>query len=146
MAKRSQPAAVDGGAPAERAGDLSAPEHLDRIIAELAACEAKGDNELTRHAGRKLLAVMACAADALLLDGGKTLQAAPDKVGAFFEKSAAGFLATLDGLHKRIALTEAAALAASDIVPARSRADDPLAGAIAAWGSPAIPPTRSGAG
>jgi hypothetical protein len=145
MAKRSQPAAVDGRAPAERDGDLSPPEHLDRIIAELAACEAKGDNELTRHAGRKLLAVMACAADALLLDGGKTLQAAPDKVGAFFEKSAAGFVQALDGLHKRAALTEAVH-EANDMVGARPRVDDPLAAAIAAWGSSAIPPTRSGAG
>jgi hypothetical protein len=145
MAKRSQPAAVDGGAPAKRAGDLSAPEHLDRIIAELAACAAMADVDLARQAGRKLLAVMACAADALLLDGGKTLQAAPDKVGAFFEKSAAGFVQALDGLHKRAALTEAVH-EANDMVGARPRADDPLAAAIAAWGSSAIPPTRSGAG
>lgn len=145
MAKRSQPAAVDGRAPAERAGDLSAPEHLDRIIAEFAACAAMGDVDLARQAGRKLLAVMACAADALLLDGGQTLRAAPDKVGAFFEKSAAGFVQTLDGLHKRAAQMEAVH-EANDMVGARPRVDDPLAAAIAAWGSSAIPSPRSGGG
>ncbi|HXW26059.1 MAG TPA: hypothetical protein VEK73_15050, partial [Xanthobacteraceae bacterium] len=89
--------------------------------------------ELVRHAGRKLIAAAACAADALLRDGAAGLHAAPDKVAAFFDKTAAGFLAAIEGLHKRAALMEAAALEARDITPGRPRPADPLAGAIAAW-------------
>ena len=141
MIKRPQHAADDGHAPSQGAEDLSAPEFLDRIIGELAACEAMGDGELTRHAGRKLLAAVAGAADALLLDGGRTLQAAPDKVAAFFDKTTAGFVAAIEGLHKRTVLMQTAALEASEIVPARPRRPDPLAGAIAAWGeAPALDP------
>jgi hypothetical protein len=113
-----------------------APEHLERIIAQLAACEAMGDVELARHTGRKLMAVVACAADALLLDGGKGLHAAPDKVAAFFDKAAAGFVQTVEGLHKRAGLMDAAALDVTEISPARPRAADPLADAIAAWSEP----------
>jgi hypothetical protein len=126
-----------------------APEQLERIIAQLAACGAMSDVELARHTGRKLMAALACAADVLLLDGAKTLHAAPDKVAAFFDKAAAGFAQTLEGLHRRAVLTEAAAghpatlasrgplaLDATQISPARPRAADPLADAIAAWSEP----------
>jgi hypothetical protein len=140
MAKRSHHAAVDGDAPAERGGDgLPSLEYLDRIINELAACEALGDVELARHAGRKLLAAIAGASDALLLDGGRALHAAPDKVGAFFDKAAVGLVQALDGLNQRTLLMQAAAPAARDAAPGRPRADDPLAAAIAAWGSASGP-------
>jgi hypothetical protein len=107
---------------------------VDRLRAEMAACERMGDIALVRHAGRKVLAAVACSADALLGDGGKTLHAAPDKVGAFFDRAAAGLVQSVDGLIKRTALMEAAALAAKEIAPAPPRPADPLAGAIAAWG------------
>jgi hypothetical protein len=109
----------------------------------MAACEALDDPDLARRAGRKLLAAVACAADALLRDGAKTLHAAPDKVAAFFDKSAAAFVQAIEGLHKRAALIDVAALDAKQIAPARPRAADPLANAIAAWSSPVIPPPRS---
>lgn len=80
---------------------------LARLAAEMKACEGRGDLELARHTGRMLLAVVACAADALLADGGQVLQAAPDKFGAFFDKAAAGYVQAIDGLAKRAALAEA---------------------------------------
>jgi hypothetical protein len=113
-------------------------EHVERIAAQLTACEAMGDVELARHAGRKLMAALACAADMLLRDGGKGLHAAPDKVAGFFDKAAAGFAQTLEGLHRRAVLAEAAD--ASESPSARPRAADPLADAIAAWSSPVILP------
>jgi hypothetical protein len=111
-------------------------EHLERIAAQLAACEAMGDVELAQHTGRTLLAALACAADMLLRDGAKTLHAAPDKVAGFFDKAAAGFAQTLEGLHRRAVLADVPTLDASEIPPARPRAADPLADAIAAWSEP----------
>jgi hypothetical protein len=117
--------------------------HLERIIAQLAACEAMNHVELAQHTGRTLLATLACAADMLLRDGAKGLHAAPDKVAAFFDKAAAGFVQTLEGLHQCAGLMDAAALDATETSPARPRAADPLADAIAAWSSPVIAPPRS---
>ena len=142
MAKR-QEQSRDGSIAPSREESCSPPEHLDRIIAQLAACEAMGDVALARHTGRKLMAVLACAADMLMRDGAKGLHAAPDKVAAFFDKAAAGFAQTLEGLHRRAGLMDAAALDASELSPAQPRAADPLADAIAAWSSPVIPPPRS---
>jgi hypothetical protein len=101
------------------------------MMCELAACEKLGDPELARHAGRILLAAVACAADALLADGGKALQAAPDKFGAFFDKAAAGYVQAIDGLTKRAALAQAAG---NGCAAARNVADPP---------TPAYPPWRS---
>jgi hypothetical protein len=131
---------------AAAADDAALRECLARLDAAMAACEALDDPDLARRAGRKLLAAVACAADALLRDGAKTLHAAPDKVAAFFDKSAAAFVQAIEGLHKRAALIDVAALEAKEIAPARPRAADPLANAIAAWSSPVIPPPRSGGG
>jgi hypothetical protein len=124
----------DGPAEAARpdAGDARA-DQIDRIMRELAACEKLGDPELACHAGRILLAVVACAADALLADGGKALQAAPDKFGAFFDKAAAGYVQAIDGLAKRAALAEAAG---NGCAGARNVADPP---------TPAYPLWRSAA-
>ena len=107
---------------------------LARLDAEINGYEALGDAELARHVGRKILAVAACAADRLLRDGGETLRAAPDKIGAFFDKAAAGYVQAIDGLHKRAVLTDAAA--GNGFAPTRP-AVDPLAPAIAAWRSTA---------
>jgi hypothetical protein len=140
MKRQGLPLDGAGGPPAPATEDPAVQaRHLQRIAAAMAACEAMGDVELARHTGRKLLAALACAGDALLLDGAGTLHAAPDKVAAFFDKAAAGFAATIEGLHRRAVLMEAAALDAKDIMAARPRAADPLADAIAAWASPAIP-------
>jgi hypothetical protein len=113
----------DGPAEAARpdAGDARA-EQIDRIMRELAACEKLGDPELARHAGRILLAVLASTTDALLADGGKALQSAPDKFGAFFDKAAAGYVQAIDGLTKRAALAEAAG---NGCAGARNVADPP---------------------
>jgi len=110
------------------AGDARS-DQIDRIMREFAACEKLGDSELARHTGRILLAVVGCAADALLADGGRALQSAPDKFGAFFDKAAAGYVQAIDGLAKRAALAEAA----GNGFAAAPRAEDPLARSIAAW-------------
>jgi hypothetical protein len=135
MPKRQEQSPDGSFTPRASADDRPiAPEHLERINALMAACDAMGDVDLARHTGRKLMAALACAADMLLRDGAKTLHAAPDKVAGFFDKAAAGFAQTLEGLHKRAVLTEVPALDASEISPARPRPADPLADAIAAWG------------
>ena len=108
-------------------------EFLAQLDAAMKACEALGDPELARHAGRMLLSVVACAADALLRDGGQALHAAPDKFGAFVDKAAAGYVQAIDGLAKRTALADAAG---NGIAPGRPRAADPLAPSIAAWRAP----------
>ena len=108
-------------------------EQIARIAAELAACERLGDPELARHTGRKLLAVVACATDALLNDGGQALQAAPDKFGAFFDKAATGYVQAIDGLAKRAALARAAGNGGAG---ARNVADPPT-DACPTWRSPA---------
>ena len=105
---------------------------LERIAAERAACEQLTDPELAQRAGRKVLTAVACAADAVLA-GANILQSAPDKLGAFFDKSATACVAAIEGLHKRATLAEAAA---NGFAPARP-AVDPLARSIAAWGDPA---------
>jgi hypothetical protein len=89
-------------------------ESIERIAAERAACEALGDDALARRTGRTLLAVVGCAADALLRDGGQALTAAPDKFGAFFDKAAAGFVQTIAGMHNRAVLMEVAARAGGE--------------------------------
>ena len=66
-------------------------------------------------------------------DGGETLHAAPDKVGAFFDKAAAGYVQAIEGLHKRAVLADPAA--ANGFAPTRP-AVDPLARSIAAWRAP----------
>ena len=81
---------------------------LERIAAERAACEKLGDPELAQRAGRNVLTAVACAADAVLADV-QMLQSAPDKVAAFFDKSATACVAAIEGLHKRAVLTESAA-------------------------------------
>jgi len=143
---RSTPAATprqglpidgSGGPPAAAGQDPSAPSEQarqrERIAAALAACDALDDAALARHAGRKLLAALACGADALLRDGAGTLHAAPDKIAAFFDKAAAGFAATIEGLHKRAVLLDATPRDAPETAAARPRPADPLADAIAAW-------------
>jgi len=124
----------DGPAEAARphAGDART-DQIDRIMRELAACEKLGDPELARRTGRILLAVVACAADALLADGGKALQAAPDKFGAFFDKAAAGYVQAIDGLAKRAVLAQAAG---NGCAVARNVADPP---------TPTYPPWRPAA-
>jgi hypothetical protein len=81
---------------------------LDRIAAERDACEKLPDPELARRAGRNVLAAVACAADAIIANA-NLLQSAPEKLAAFLEKSAAGYVAAIEGLHKRAVLTDAAA-------------------------------------
>ena len=141
MIKRPQRAADDCDASSAPVGD-GLPDYLDRIGAELAACDAMGDVALARQAGRKLIAAVAAGADVLLADGGKTLHAAPDKVGAFFDKAAAGLLQSIDAMQRAALIEPTAVLEANEIASARPRAADPLAGAIAAWASPLIPPPR----
>jgi hypothetical protein len=124
----------DGPAEAARPDATDArADQVDRIMREVDACEKLGDAELARRTGRTLLAVVACATDALLADGGKALQSAPDKFGAFFDKAACGYVHAIDGLAKRAALADAAA-AANGTAHARPRAEDPLARSIVAWG------------
>ena len=147
--RQGPPSDGSGGPPAPAGQDPQDPtapaRHLQRIEAALAACDAMDDIALARHAGRKLLAALACGADALLRDGAGTLHSAPDKVAAFFDKAAAGFAATIEGLHRRAVLIEAAAghpatlalaLDARGMTAAPPRLADPLAGAIAAWSDP----------
>lgn len=123
-------------APAPPTDDVAArAEQIERIMRELAACETLGDPELARHTGRRLLAVVACATDALLADGGQALQGAPDKFGAFFDKAAAGYVQAIDGLAKRAALADAAA--GNGFAQAQPGATHPLAPSIAAWRAPA---------
>jgi len=105
-------------------------EQIDRLVRELAACEKLDDAELARRTGRALLAVIACAADALLADGGQALQGAPDKFGAFFDKAAAGYVQAIDGLAKRADLAQQAA--GNGFAAARNVADPPLP-AYPAW-------------
>jgi hypothetical protein len=111
-------------------------EFISNLDAALEACEVLGDDAQTRQTGRKILAVLAYAADAVLRDGGQALHSAPDKVGAFFERLAAAYVATVEGMHKRAA-AETAPLAGGDFLPYRPRAADPLANA---WG--AVSPGR----
>jgi hypothetical protein len=106
---------------------------IERIVAALAACEKLGDTELARRTGRTLLAVVACATDALLADGGQALQSAPDKFGAYFDKAAAGYVQAIDGLGKRAALAETAV---NNGAAARNVADPPCA-AYPSWRSAA---------
>ena len=124
----------DGAEPATPVDTEARAEQIARIAAELAACEKLGDPELARRAGRTLLAVVACATDALLADGGQALHTAPDKVGAFFDKAAAGYVQAIDGLAKRGVLADAAA-AGDEFAPAKPGLLDPLA--FAAWCSAA---------
>jgi hypothetical protein len=105
-------------------------EFIRNLDTALKACEALGDDAQTQQTGRKILAVLAYAVDAVLRDGGRTLHSAPDKVGAFFERVAAAYVAIAEGMHKRAA-AEMAPLAGADFVPYRPRAADPLANA---WG------------
>ena len=105
---------------------------LDRISAERAACEKLTDPELAQRANRNLLTAIACAADAVLADAG-TLHAAPDKLAAFFDKSATACVAAIEGLHKRAMLTEAAA---GEFAPGGARAAEPRLGDYALWGPP----------
>ena len=107
-------------------------DRIERIMRELAACEKLDDPELARRAGRILLAVVACATDALLADGGQALQAAPDKFGAYFDKAATGYVQAIDGLAKRAALAQAAGSGGA----ARNVADPPN-NAYPSWRSPA---------
>jgi hypothetical protein len=135
-ATKRQGLPTDGsGGPPAPAGEDSREQarHLEMIDAAMAACDTMGDVALARHAGRKLLAALACGADALLRDGAGTLHSAPDKVAAFFDKAAAGFATTIEGLHKRAVLLEPAAIGAQEMTAAPPRLFDPLAGAIAAW-------------
>jgi hypothetical protein len=123
--------AGDSAAAAEPDAINARADQIDRIMRELAACEKLGDPELARHTGRKLLAVVACATDALLNDGGDALRDAPDKFGAYFDKAAAGYVQAIDGLAKRGTLAEEA----DAFAPASPRSAHPLAPALAAWGS-----------
>jgi hypothetical protein len=100
---------------------------IERMSAEQAACEKLGDPELARRAGRNLLTAVACAADAILANA-QMLQSAPDKVAAFFDKSATACVAAIEGLHKRAVLTDLAAGAA--------RAPGPRLDDYAVWGPP----------
>lgn len=106
-----------------------------QLDAAMRACEQLDDPALARHTGRTLLAVVGCATDALLRDGGVALQAAPDKFGAFFDKAAAGYVQAIDGLHKRAGLMDAAA--GNQLAQAQPRATHPLAPSLAAWRSAA---------
>ena len=117
---------TDGSGEAPREIDPWA-DAIERIAADLKACEALGDDELARRAGRKLLAAVGVAADALLCDGGKGLQTAPDKIGAFFDKSAAGFVQAVEGMHRRAVLAQAGDAFEPRLCP------DHLAPAMAAW-------------
>jgi hypothetical protein len=101
---------------------------LDRISAERVACEKLGDAELAQRAGRNVLTAVSCAADAVLGDAG-TLHSAPDKVGAFFDKAAAGFVQAIDGLHKRAALMDVT----RESAPGGARVD-PRQSDYAMWG------------
>jgi hypothetical protein len=105
---------------------------IERMSAERAACETLGDPALAQRATRKVLTAVACAADAVLADA-NTLQSAPDKLGAFFDKSATACVAAIEGLHKRADLNEAAADA---FAPGGPRAADPRLGDYAPWGPP----------
>jgi hypothetical protein len=103
---------------------------LERISAERAACEQLPDPELAQRAGRKLLTAVACAADAVLADA-NMLQSAPDKLAAFYDKSAAACVAAIEGLHKRAMLAEAVGAFAPG-----PRATDPRRDDFALWGPP----------
>src|SRR5262245_23320951 len=96
--------ATNGEKPPDQAAALL-DAMLDRIAAERAACEKLGDPELAQRANRNVLTAVACAADAVLADV-NTLQSAPEKVAAFFDKSATACVAAIEGLHKRAVLTE----------------------------------------
>jgi hypothetical protein len=139
IAMRSSPAEIKPamapttGEDAATDGASALREMVERIDAERAACEQLGDPELAQRAERKLLTAVACAADAVLGDA-RTLYSAPDKVGAFFDKSATACVAAIEGLHKRAVLNDAAA---DEFAPGRSRAGEPFAGAYAMWGPPA---------
>jgi len=108
---------------------------MARIEETMHACEALGDDALARHAGRKLFAAVAGAADVLLRDGGKGLHEAPDKIGAFFDKAAAGFVQAVEGMHRRAVLADGAAFRGESA--AAARAAHPLAPALATWGAAA---------
>ena len=125
---KSATQATGEGRPDDSAAVLIAM--IERMSAERAACEKLGDPELAQRASRKVLTAVACAADAVLGDG-TTLQSAPDKVGAFFDKSATACVAAIEGLHKRADLT-----ATDGIAPGRPRAGDPRLGDYALWGPP----------
>jgi hypothetical protein len=127
---KSATQATDDDGQSDSATLLSAM--IDRIDAERAACEKLGDPALAQRATRNVLTAVACAADAVLVDA-KTLHAAPDKIAAFFDKSATACVAAIEGLHKRADLNEAAADA---FAPGRPRAGDPRLGDYALWGPP----------
>jgi len=125
----------DDGSATPQPDDFAArAAQIERIAAAMAACEALGDPELARHAGRILLAIVAGAAEALLRDGAHALHAVPDKFGAFFDKAAAGYVQAIDGLAKRAALADAMG---NGIAPGRPRAADPVPCAFAPWRSTA---------
>ncbi len=132
----SKPPADSTQASGEQPRDAGASDAaMARLEATMKACEALGDDALARHTGRTLLTGLACAADALLRDGGQALNTAPDKVGGFFDKAAAAFVQAVEGMHRRAVLADGAALP-GDSAPARPPAVHPLAGAIAMWRSP----------
>jgi hypothetical protein len=123
----------------DKASDMTAErdteqreEFLRNLETAREACAALGDEELARHVGRTILAALAGAADGVLRDGGESLRAAPDKVGAFFDRIAAAFVATLEGVHKRAAATDAP-VAGGYAAPYRPRETDPLAKSFPAW-------------
>ena len=128
--KPATPAANGEGQSADAVAALDAM--LDRIAAERVACEKLGDPALAQRATRNVLTAVACAADAVLADA-RTLQSAPDKLGAFFDKSATACIAAIEGLHKRANLADAAA---GEFAPGRPRAADPRLGDYALWGPP----------
>jgi hypothetical protein len=121
--------ATDEGRPDDSADVLIAM--IERMSAEQAACAKLGDPALAQRATRKVLTAVACAADAVLADA-NTLHSAPDKLGAFFDKSATACVAAIEGLHKRADLNEAA----NEFAPGRPRAGDPRRGDYAPWGPP----------
>jgi hypothetical protein len=131
-AKPAMPAAKGEGESADAPAVLG--EMLDRIAAERAACEKLGDPELMQRAGRNMLTAVACAADAVLADA-TTLHSAPEKIAAFFDKAAAGYVQAIEGLHRRAARADAAA--ANELAQTQPRATHPLAPALAAWRSAA---------
>ena len=119
------PASKGAGEPADTVDALAAM--LERIVAERLVCEKLDDPALVQRAERNVLTAVACAADAILADA-KALQSAPDKVAAFFDKSATACVAAIDGLHKR------AALAAADDFTPGPRGADAQENAISPWG------------
>src|SRR5262249_10573997 len=97
---------------------------VDARVAEIAAWEGASDAELARYGRRALVIMMTRCGFLLTLEGGTAVRAAPDKVGAFFEKAAASLvqLDPADASERRPAL---------DASQVHER--DPLAHAIETW-------------